>query len=195
MRILIAGDSFAAKWPNASIGWVDLLAKEHEVTNVAQAGVGEYKIYKQIETINQHLYDCIIVSHTSPSRIHTPNHPIHKTGFHKDCDLILTDINENFSLFNGNLKTAQGWFKYHYDDKYQLDVYRLLRKEINSIITIPYISLSHIEILKKLSIEKNHFDFSRLWSLERGLINHYTEKGNKVIFELLSQFLRNKEYG
>jgi hypothetical protein len=195
MKILIAGDSFAAKWPNTTVGWVDLLSKDHDVTNVAQAGVGEYKIYKQIENINQTLYDCIIVSHTSPSRIHTPNHPIHTSGFHKDCDLILTDISEKFSFFDNRLKTAQGWFKYHYDDTYQLDIYRLLRKEINSIITIPYISLSHIEILKKLSIEKNHFDFSKLWENERGSVNHYTEKGNKVIFELLSQFLRNKEYG
>ena len=195
MKILIAGDSFAAKWPDTTVGWVDLLSKDHKVTNVAQAGVGEYKIYKQIENIDQNLYDCIIVSHTSPSRIHTPHHPIHNSGFHKDCDLILTDISDKFSFFDNKLKTAQGWFKYHYDDTYQLDIYRLLRKEINSIITIPYISLSHIEILKKLSIEKNHFDFSKLWENERGSINHYTEKGNKVIFELLSQFLRDKEYG
>ena len=116
MKILIAGDSFAAKWPDTTVGWVDLLSKDHKVTNVAQAGVGEYKIYKQIENIDQNLYDCIIVSHTSPSRIHTPSHPIHTAGFHKDCDLILTDISEKFSFFDNRLKTAQGWFKYHYDD-------------------------------------------------------------------------------
>ena len=50
MKILVAGDSFAAEWPGDD-GWVKLLAQSHEVTNVAQAGCGEYKIFKQIYLI------------------------------------------------------------------------------------------------------------------------------------------------
>ena len=68
MKILVAGDSFAAEWPGDD-GWVKLLAHSHEVTNVAQAGCGEYKIFKQIQKANLDEYDCVIVSHTSTSRV------------------------------------------------------------------------------------------------------------------------------
>ena len=98
MRILIAGDSFAAKWP-ANIrnqGWPALLADRFEVYNIAQAGVGEYKIYKQLANVELDQFDLVIVSHTSPSRIHTRNHPLHKEGLHKDCDLIITDLIGHF---------------------------------------------------------------------------------------------------
>ena len=183
MKILIAGDSFAAEWPSAVSGWVNLLSKKYQVTNVAQAGCSEYKILKQIQGQNLKTFDLIIVSHTSPSRVYTAEHPLHKEGFHKNCDLIATDISNRVSWFNSSLKAAQGWFKYHYDDQYQLDIYSLIRKEINQTINIPYISLSHIEFLKDISFEKYHLDFSNLWANERGSINHYTEFGNKLIYK------------
>ncbi len=186
MKILVAGDSFAAKWQDT--GWVDLLSKEHQVTNVAQAGVSEYKIYKQIKDLDLSLFDCVIVSHTSPSRIHVKEHPLHKVGTHKDCDLIFNDI-DRFDFFNKKLKIAKGWFRYFYDDEYQIDIYKLLREKINNIITIPYISLSHIKIVNELSLEKNHIDFSELWLTERGNINHYTEKGNQIILNTIQQRL------
>jgi len=196
MNILIAGDSFAAKWPDKT-GWVDMLAKDHQVINIAQAGVGEYKIFRQLEDINFPAFDLVIVSHTSPSRLHTRNHPLHKEGFHKDCDLIYTDLEDRCSLLNANLMVAKGWFEYHYDDDYQLDIYEMirekinslitvLREKINSLITVPYISLSHIPIVNDLRIEKNHIDFSDLWSKERGDANHYTAIGNKVVYETIT---------
>ena len=48
LRILIAGDSFAAEWPGTH-GWSKMLAEHHDVKNVAQAGVSEYKILKQLK--------------------------------------------------------------------------------------------------------------------------------------------------
>ena len=66
---------------------------DYNVTNVSQAGVSEYKILKQVE---DHLYsndfDLVIVCHTSPYRVHTPEHPVHNSGLHKDCDLIYSDV-------------------------------------------------------------------------------------------------------
>ena len=61
MNVLIAGDSFAAEWPGTN-GWVKLLARDYDVTNVAQAGVSEYKILQQIQTANLDEYDLIIVT-------------------------------------------------------------------------------------------------------------------------------------
>lgn len=188
-RILIAGDSFAAVWPNINDGWVNLLTNDFEIVNLAQAGVGEYKILKQIKSINIADYHAVIISHTSPSRVHTPNHPLHKNGFHQNCDLIITDIEQRFSFFNSSLDSAKNWFRYHYDDSYQLDIYTLIRKEINSIITIPYLSLSHIPIVNQLSIEKNHLDFSTLWNNNRGNSNHYTKEANIVIYKKVKEWI------
>jgi len=186
MKILIAGDSFAALWPGVSDGWVNLLANQYDVINLAQAGVSEYKIYKQLCSVDIKGFDCVIVSHTSPSRIHTPVHPLHTEGFHKDCDLIITDLLGHFNPFNSKLQSAKAWFKNHYDEKYQIDIYNLLRSKINEMITVPYISMSHIDIVNRLAIENNHMDFSHCWEQHRGNINHYTKEGNlKVYNEIL----------
>lgn len=183
MKILIAGDSFATKSSTTNSSWMELLGEQHQVTNLAQAGIGEYKIYKQLCSVDVNEFDLVIVSHTSPSRIHTNDHPIHKSGFHKDCDLILTDLVGHFQPFNTSLQTAKNFFKYHYDEEYQIDIYKLLRKQINDMILVPYISLSHVEIVSSLAIEKNNIDLSSLWATERGTINHYTEIGNKFVFK------------
>jgi len=168
---------------------MDLLAKDFNITNLSEAGVGEYKIMKQITSVNTSQFDITIVSHTSPSRIHTPNHPIHKTNLHKNCDLIYTDIENRNDWFNENLKISKKFFEYHYDDQYQIDVYTLIRKEIKNCIKNRYISISHIPLVAKLSIENTHIDFSDLWTHNRGQINHYNENGNKLIFEKLKAII------
>jgi hypothetical protein len=197
MKILIAGDSFAAKWPSkdTNIGWVEKLAEQFDVVNVAQAGVGEYKIYKQLTNIELEKFDLVIVSHTSPSRVHTRNHPLHKEGLHKDCDLIVTDLIGHFQPFNNNLQISKSWFKYHYDEEYQIDIYELLREKIKSIINIPYISMTHVSISAVLSTEFNNIDFSKLWAAERGDVNHYTKKGNDMIVETILQILEGAKNG
>ena len=190
MNILIAGDSFATKSSTSNLSWMELLAEQHQVTNLAQAGIGEYKIYKQLCSVDVNEFDLVIVSHTSPSRIHTNNHPIHKSGFHKNCDLILTDLIEHLQPFNTSLNTAKNFFKYHYDEEYQIDIYNLLRKQINDMICVPYISLSHIEIVNSLAIEKHNINLSTLWADERGTINHYTEVGNRFVFKRIQDELK-----
>lgn len=182
MKILIAGDSFAAPWPNDVISWAYLLGQKHSVTNVAQAGVGEYKIYKQIISQDLSKFDFIIVCHTSPSRVHTLKHPVHKSKLHKDCDLIITDIEGRQSFFNPGLKSAKQWFLYHYDDEYQNFIYSLIRREINSIINIPYLSIDNLSFPDNLFFEKTHLDLREFWKKNRGIINHYTEEGHKEIY-------------
>ena len=53
-KLLIAGDSFAADWSKKyknACGWVNTLCEDYDVTNVAQAGASEYKIYNQLKKI------------------------------------------------------------------------------------------------------------------------------------------------
>ena len=185
MKLLLAGDSFAAEWPGEN-GWPKLLAKQHDVTNVAQAGVSEYKILKQLHNAELKDYDAIIVSHTSPSRVHTQNHPLHKKGLHKDCDLIYTDLEDRNSLFNPSLRAAKGYFEFNYDDHYYQTIYSLLRKEIYTLLhEKKYLSMSHHNIAKAFIWEDNHLDFSEFWQKHRGKENHYTEKGNKKVLQIV----------
>ena len=123
LKILIIGDSFAADWSvkyNDYKGWPELLAEQYEVTNIAQAGVCEYKIYKQLLSVkNLNDYDWVIVSHTGSFRVNTLKHPIHSGDkLHKNADLIYTDIdyhsNKLKNIFNKSLKAAVLFYKYHF---------------------------------------------------------------------------------
>ena len=186
--ILIAGDSFGCEWPNGK-GWPLKLAEHNAVNNVAEAGVGEYKILKQLHRVFDHNpnwtnnYSCVIVCHTSPSRVHTPKHPVHKQGLHKDCDLIFSDINSKFDWFNVSLRTAKNWFWYHYDDDYQKQTYSLIRQEINRLITIPYLAVDNFSISNQFACEKNRLDLTDIWPMYRGETNHYTEEGNQIVYQ------------
>lgn len=183
MKILLAGDSFAAKWPQEN-GWPELLAQKHDVTNVAQAGVSEYKILKQIQNSDINYFDRIIVSHTSPSRVHTREHPIHKEGLHADCDLIYNDIVDRSNWLNPSLRSAQDWFKYHYDEDYQIDMYLLIRRQIKKVLgRSKYISITHMPISTKYAIERDNISFSTVWQQYKGTINHYTQQGNQIVYK------------
>ena len=55
MHLLIIGDSFAADWSVKYAdkkGWPNFLAEKYSVTNLAQAGCSEYKIKKQLDSVN-----------------------------------------------------------------------------------------------------------------------------------------------
>lgn len=191
MKILLAGDSFAAEWPNSTTGWPHLIKQHYDVDNVAQAGVSEYKIFKQIQNANLNKYDLVIVSHTHPGRIHTPKHPIHRTGLHKDCDLILADLEAKTSYFNKSLQIAKGWFKYHYDEQYQNDMYTLLRNEINRLINIPYISIDNFNVNVPHNKETINLNFSQFWLTSRGKVNHYSDLGNQYVYCEVNKVIDN----
>ncbi len=186
--IALLGDSFAAEYNADTPGWVDILAEQHSVNNVAEAGVGEYKILRQLRDIQstnpnwKSLYECVIVTHTSPFRVHTPKHPLHKKGLHKNCDLIYSDLKDRFDWFNESLSTAKNWFVHHFDDDYQIGTYKLVREEIKRIIgDVPYLSIDHFGLSANLATETNKLDFSDFWLLNRGNVNHYTAEGNEVV--------------
>jgi hypothetical protein len=198
-KILILGDSFAADWSvkyKSYSGWPTLLTKKHDVTNIAQAGVSEYKIYKQLLAVkNLETFDWVIISHTSPYRVPTVKHPVHsKDSLHKDADLIFTDIeyhnNKLVNLFNRSLKAAYNFFLYHYDKEYYEVTYTLIRKEINHLLKDKKVLVvSNLDILDKFIKEDRVLNFCELFKKERGIINHFTEKGNNTILAAIEEEL------
>ena len=133
-KILIAGDSFAANWriKHNGAGWVNLLENDYDVKNIAQAGVSEYKIMKQLLTQDLDDYDKIIVSHTSAYRIPIAEHPIHKDDIlHKNCDLIFSDVSEHID--NPIMKTAYDFYANIFNPDYFRYTNELIFKDIRSM--------------------------------------------------------------
>ena len=194
MKILIAGDSFATEWSakyNGYFGWPELLNDNFEVINVAQAGISEYKILKQIELHYNESYDFVIVSHTSPTRVHTRTHPVMFNDLlHRNADLLINDTMSKLPWFNNSLRAAQGYFKYHYDEQYYNDVYWLLREKIDSIL----ISARVISICNFNEVYNNEtFNFSKYRTSNPGLANHFDDAANILIHRYLERYIREYE--
>jgi len=184
---LIAGDSFACEWPNGTNGWPQLLACDHSVTNVAQAGASEYRIWLQLRDIEINSYDMVIVSHSSPNRVFVREHPIHRSGLHANCDLIFNDI-DRFRPWDTKLTNIRNWFRYYFDEQYHNDIYVMLRQQIMQLIPEEkYICTTHSHHRRELVCEPHNMDFTDIWSRYRGDINHYTDQGNTLIYNLLSR--------
>lgn len=185
IKILIAGDSFASDWTPKSIdfkGWVNLLADRYDVTNVAESGVSEYKILKQLERNNLDLFDYIIVCHTSPYRLHTISHPIkYKSVLHTNSDMLYADIEYHYSkwynVFNKSLKTAYNWFVYHYDKTFYEDIYKLMYEKIENIL----VNHNSIEI-DNFNKNTNKLNYMFYCTPNSG-VNHFDEVTNKRIYQ------------
>ena len=122
MKIFVFGDSFAAN-PN---GWTKML--EGEISNFAENGIGEYKIYKSVQTYLN--FDKAIICHSSPWRVHTRKHPVHKNNPKRfNNDFMLNDV-EYHSKINKDMQVVYEYLKNYYDPEYQEDTYRLLVSEL-----------------------------------------------------------------
>jgi hypothetical protein len=193
MKILICGDSFAADWTlkYKGHGWPNLLARENDVTNVAQAGCSEYKIYKQLVAQNLDDYDLIIVSHTSAYRwyIETP-HPVHFADpLHKNSDLIYTDI-EEYNKFSSSLSLSSilYFFRTFYSLEYADFIHKLISEKIFEISKDKKVlHLTHIDTKYTFDV----VNFSDIFRDYRGTINHYNDIGNRIVFERLRKEIYN----
>ena len=195
MNILICGDSFALDWTVWQEipykGWPNLIADLHNVENVGQSAVSQYKILKQFQNLDLSKYDKIIVSVSSYWRMYVQQHPIYKSGRLANCDLMLMDLETHNDWFNGSLRTAKGLFKYEfYDDQYLIDIYDMITDRMREKLKgTDHILIGHTGNRTKHA----DLDFSELWKEERGLVNHYTQKGNQHIFNALQPFLESKK--
>jgi hypothetical protein len=186
-RVLIIGDSFSADWSvkyKDQAGWPNLLSKNFRVTNLSQAGCSEYKIYQQLISADLNNFDCIVVSHTSPNRVPVTVHPIHNNDvLHNNCDLIYADL-KNYEETRPDVKGAIEFFEKFFDYDYANFVHLLIGQKINDVLT-------NFQELKKIHICHMNFEvqykfynmvnFEPLYAKHKGLINHYSEKGNKLV--------------
>ena len=182
-KILICGDSFAADWTkkyNGS-GWVNMLLDDYLVTNIAEAGVSEYKIFKQLESIDVNIFDKVIVSHTSPYRIPVKEHPIHSNDIlHHNCDLIYSDLKEHKD--EPLIQSAIDFYENLFDLDYACFIHDLIIKEICSkhknLINITFFNMN-----------KNMYNFEDVYLNNKGLINHMNDQGNLIIYNKIKELI------
>jgi len=190
MKLLIAGDSFAADWTvkyKDVIGWPNMLSSMFDTTNVAESGVSEYKILKQIGSVDINSFDALIISHTSFSRVHTKQPPFYKNDLlHYNCDLILSDLEAKRDL-TPSAKAAWGYYKYHFDESYYKDIYNLLREKINFLSKNINICVS----INNFDPNDTDISFRELLFSHRGNINHFNKKGNEIVFKNVLNHLRS----
>jgi len=190
VNILITGDSFAADWTikykNYGVGWPNIIAKTHNVTNIAQAGCSEYKILKQLQSVQLSNFDIVIVSHTSPYRLYTPEHPLHKNDkLHHASDLMYTDLLYHYQTTNNkDIKTLIEYFEKYFDIEYAKYVYSLIFNEIRNLCNDKTIHISHINLSDMIN-DINVTEINMFREDNRGLINHYNQKTNNWIAEFL----------
>ena len=192
MNVLIVGDSFAADWtvkyPNQQ-GWPNLLSKKFTITNLAQAGCAEYRIYKQLASVNLTEYDLVLVSHTSPYRIYTEYNPVRAHDkLHHHFDLLYADI-EFLAKDNLDYTDVIEYFKKFFSIEYAEFGYKLILKEINQLLlNIPAIQLLH---QSDKTLQYPYIDISSIFIEHQGLINHYSDTGNQLVYDIICKEIDN----
>lgn len=193
MKILICGDSFSADWTvkYPGIGWPNMLANDYQVTNLSQAGCGEYKIYLQLLSVDLTQFDKIIVSHTSPNRIYIKDHPVHAGDpLHKDSDLIYTDLKDHAKRTK-SLQPIIDFYENYFEIGYAEFVHSLICEKIKEHLSSFNGKILHIANLNWENLyqfdDMLHFEY--LFKTNRGLMNHFNDKGNAVIYNKIKSLL------
>jgi hypothetical protein len=192
-NILICGDSFASDWTikYKGTGWPNMLANDYHITNLAQAGCSEYKIYLQLVSTDISKYDLVIVSHTSPNRIYVKQHPVHYDDIlHKHSDLLYTDIVEHARV-NKSLKPILDYYENYFDLDYAKFTHNLVCKEIEQYLDkfgIPVLHITNIDWADLYTFNST-INFYSLFQKQRGLINHYSNAGNITVYQTIKDFI------
>ena len=184
-RLLICGDSFSTDWTKKykGIGWVNMLEKNYKITNISQAGVSEYKIYQQLNSVDLSKFDKILVSHTSAYRIPIQEHPVHKDDLlHYNCDILFSDVEKH--LDNPIMKTAYDFYSDIFYPEYFCFVNDLIYDKIKEITP----SATHITFFDNFYDNSVH-KFENIFLENKGTINHLNELGNKMIYQKVLKLL------
>lgn len=192
-QILIVGDSFASEHLSGCIGWPSLLAKEYTVTNMALPGIGEYKILSLLKSQKLDHFEFIIISHTSPYRVHTEINPLYAENHtYRASDLIFADV-ENKIDHDEVARSLFVYFQKVFDPTYYEWIHTKCCEEIHGLeqkTCAKFIHITHFE-WKRLYQFPNLVNFYNLWTLNKGPFAHYNENGNHVVYQHLKSQMIN----
>jgi hypothetical protein len=187
-KILVIGDSFAADWSvkYPVKGWTNFLADKFSVVNLAQAGCSEYKIKKQLDSVNPLDFTHAVVVHTSKSRIPVETHPLHHAdSLMHACDFIYSDVLDNK---DPNVKCVKEYYeKFYYEDFFDY-IYDLIVCDIDKILLQCKIPTLHITFFDH-TLPVPHKNFNSLFINCRGNANHINEQANQQVFSEVKSWI------
>jgi len=195
-RVLIVGDSFGADWTKKykehGLGWTNIIADKFNITNLAQAGCGEYKILLQIKSIDLSEFDIIVVNHTSPYRFYVTEHPVHKNDIlHYNSDLLYLDLLHYYKTEpTDNIKIAIAIFERYFDLDYANYIYGLIYNDI--IKQCENIKTLHLIHTDSSINDKKLIRISKFNKKNKGLMNHYNEKTNIAVANIVTEHILKK---
>ena len=96
---------------------------------------------------------------------------------------MLNDV-EYYSKTNNEMKIVNEYLKNYYDPVYQLDVYKLLLKELLLLKNTVHITFHDPEDTKEIKNNYHH-----IWKQNPGIINHMSEEGNCIVAEEIKKIL------
>jgi hypothetical protein len=174
-KLLIIGDSFSAStdansWCSSFNGF--------ETHNMSMSGSSEYRLIKQLNSLDTSKYHNVIFVHTSPNRIYVEQNPYYQcSDTHNNCDLIFQDIHAR--LPDPYATNVVWWFE---------NVFDLEQAMFNHNLLIDH-------ALKKLSnaLHLTFFDYAypgvhslhKIWKSNPGTINHMSAAGNQAVVQVL----------
>jgi hypothetical protein len=181
-NLLIIGDSFSASTDTNS--WCSNFV-DFNVDNMSMSGSSEYRLIKQLNSVDITKYHEVIFVHTSPNRIYVENNPYHLSSkTHNNCDLIFQDIQAH--LPDPYAANVVWWFK---------NVFDLDQAMFNHKLLIDF-------ALKKLpnALHLTFFDYTHpgvhslyeIWQAAPGKINHMNVAGNQAVVTVLKNLWKSQ---
>jgi hypothetical protein len=184
-HILIAGDSFSSESLSAEHGWPMLLRQDFQITNVSSPGIGEYKILQNLQSENLSKYDLVLISHTSPNRLHCVNNPLYPHDhLYNKSDIIFTDAESRVNK-QPIAQSIVDYYKYIFDIDYYEFIHRCCCKEIEQLTNnVPVLNITHFDWTDLYQFS-NLTNFHEFWLANRGEFVHYTKEANQIIYQQL----------
>ena len=184
-RLLIVGDSFSSEQLSTEHGWPMMLHQNFDVTNISAPGIGEYKILKKLESVNINDYKLILISHTSPNRLHSAINPLYPPGhLYSYSDIIFSDAESKIQQVP-IASDIVNYYKYIFDPNYYNFIHTCCCQKIDELTkNSTVLHITHFD-WKDLYPFDNMINFYNFWLNNRGSIAHYTKEANQVIYKTL----------
>jgi hypothetical protein len=184
-NLLIVGDSFSSAELSGDSGWPVLLDQNFNITNFSSPGIGEYKILQKLKSAMLEQYELIIISHTSPNRLHSVANPLYPPGhLYRSSDIIFSDAESKIHQVH-LAKDIVNYYKYIFDSDYYNFIHTCCCQEIDQITkNNKVLHITHFEWHGLYQFDKL-INFHNFWLDNRGSIAHYTKEANQIIYKTL----------
>jgi hypothetical protein len=192
-KLLLVGPCWSSDWTikYSGIGWPNMLSNDFVVTNLSQTGCSEYKIYLQLQSVDIHAFDAIIVTHSTPRVFYVKEHPVHyRDPLHKNSDLVYNDIREA-SKKDKSLLPIVTFFENYIDLDFMQFIFDTVCEKIDQTLQDFKGKVLHVAHFP----DDINYTFPNLIKFDlfpkhRGLLNHYDDQGNSIVYKTLLEKLK-----